>query len=643
MVGERSSRHGRRAPRTLRARLRETMRVGPALKLIWESAPRWTVVSAALVVVQSVLPLAALYLMKLVVDGVAEAATGGADGFGRILLLIGLVALVGLLTAGARSLAALASEAQGHLVTDHVLGILHRKSVEVDLEYYEDSRYHDTLHRAQNEAPFRPTRILNHLVQATQSGLTVLGIVGLLFAAHWGVAALVFVAVLPALWVRLRHADRAYEWQRTRASGERRALYLDRLLMQSWHAKEVRLLELGPLLMRRFRGLRERLRDERIALARERSMAEVATQAAAALAVFGSYGIIAYQTYTGALTVGDLVMYFGAVQRGQSLLQSLFTALGGLYEDGLFLSALDDFLELEPRVIRPESPRRLSGALQDGLIVDGVSFRYPSSARPLLEDVSLEVRPGEMVALVGRNGSGKTTLVKLMSRLYDPTAGRITLEGVDLRDLDPAELRRWLTVVFQDYARYQCPASDNVWFGDVERPRDGDAIAEAAREAGADELIRSLPFGYDTMLGNHFEDGEELSTGEWQKVALARALFRGAPLMILDEPTSALDTRSEADFFRGLRELPGDRAVLVISHRFSTVAVADRIYVIDGGRIVEDGTHRELLANGGLYADMYDAQAFLRPREDDGVSGGEALRSEPAIGAGFGRHRVQSE
>lgn len=599
-----------RRHRKLSERVWHSLRIGRALALVWQSARGWTVLSVALVVVQAGLPLLALYLMKLVVDTLATAvAAPGSVEFGRVLGLLAFVALVGLLAAVARSAAALASEAQGHMVTDHVLGVLHRKSVEVDLGYYEDARYHDTLHRAQREAPFRPPRILNNLLQVGQSGLTVVGIVVLLATIHWIVAALLFIAVVPALWVRLRWADRAYEWQRRRASTERRALYVDRILVEPRHAKEVRLFQLGSVLMQRFRDFRDKLRRERIEMALRRNVAEVAAHVTAALAVFGCFALIAYRTHQGALTLGDLVMYFGAVQRGQSLLQSLFNGLGGLYEDNLFLSALDDFLNVSARIVAPEHPRPVPKPMRGGFAFEGVSFRYPTSSRPLLEEIHLGVRPGEMVALIGRNGSGKSTLVKLLCRLYDPTTGRVTLDGIDLRELRPEDLRRQIAVVLQDFACYQLPARDNIGFGDVHRPNDDGRVSEAARMAGIDEVIRALRGGYDANLGNWFEDGNELSTGEWQKVALARAFFREAQLIVLDEPTSALDAQAEVEVFDRIRALTPHCAAIVISHRFSTVRMADRIYVLDGGRIAEAGTHDELMRRRGLYCTMFNLQA----------------------------------
>ncbi len=548
--------------------------------------------------------------MKLAVDAVTAGVTGsGEAGFGVVVLYLALLAGAALLSAGVGVAARHVGEAQSQLVTDHVLELIHQKSVQVDYGYYEDPRYHDTLHRAQQEAPYRPPQVLSSLLQVGRSGLTVIGVFGLLATAHWGVVALLIAGVAPILWVRLRHARREYRWEIRRSATERRANYLSWLLTNETLAKEVRILELGPRLMDRFRELRALLRGEKIELSRERTREELAAQAVVTLAALGAFLIIASRTYEGTITVGSLVMYLGAVQKGKGTMGSLFDGLGTLYENNLFLSLLDDFLEVEAEVRAPDDPEPVPRPVREGVALEEVTFRYPGSSRPLLEDVSLRIRPGEAVALVGPNGAGKSTIVKLLCRLYDPVEGRITLDGFDIRRFRPEEYRRALAVVFQDFGRYHFTARENIRIGDVRREPGGDWVEEAARTAGADGFLRELREGYETVLGRLFEDGEELSIGEWQKVALARMFASDADLLVVDEPTSALDADAEAELFGTLQRLLTDRAALLISHRFSTVRMADRIYVLDDGRIVEQGTHRELLRREGLYARMFHLQA----------------------------------
>ena len=477
-----------------------------AIAIVWQSAPGWTLASFVLLIVQGVLPLLLLYLMKLVVDAVTTglAAPDKGVAFRQVALLIGLMGAVTLVGALCRSLAGLVSEAQSQVVTDHMSDILHAKSIEVDLEYYESAQYYDTLHRAQQEAPYRPTRIVNGLVQVGQNGISLLAMAGLLFSFHWGVAAVLFAAVVHGVLVRLRYAGKMYRWQRQRTPTELHAWYFHWLLTGDVHAKEIRLFDLGPLFIRRFRDLRQQLRRERLEIATKRSVAELVTQASATLAIFGSYAFIAYRTVQGTITLGDLVMYYQAFQRGQGFLQEMLGGLAGLYEDNLFLSNLYEFLDLKPKVVEPHHPRPVPQPLQTGIVFDRVSFQYPTGTRKVLEDITLTIRPGEHIALVGENGAGKTTLIKLLCRLYDPTEGIITFDGLDLRQFETAALRREISVIFQDYARYHLTARENIWFGDVDLPPDDERIIAAARDSGADGLITGLPQGYETTLGKWF-------------------------------------------------------------------------------------------------------------------------------------------
>ncbi|OEU65500.1 MAG: ABC transporter ATP-binding protein [Desulfobacterales bacterium PC51MH44] len=596
---------------TLKQKVKHALRLDRAVRFVWEAGPGWTIVSLALVFLQGVLPLFALYVMKLIVDAVTFALTAPdkTAAFRQIVLFIVLAIGVALLNALCQMIAGLVKEAQALEVTDYIYNILHAKSVEVDLEYYENPQYYDTLHRAQQEGPYRPTRIVNNLVQLGQSGISLVAMAGLLFSFHWGVAVVLFAAAVPGIIVRVKYSGKMFYWQRARTQTERSAGYFNWILTGNTHAKEIRLFDLGDLFIRRFSDLRTNLRQEKLEISRKRSVADLGAQAGATLAVFGCFGFIAYRTVQGSITLGDMVMYFGAFQGGLGYLRQLLGNLAGLYEDNLFISNFYEFLDLEPKVKEPLHPSPVPRPMKRGIVLEQVSFQYPGGIREVLKDISLSVAPDEIVALVGENGSGKTTLIKLLCRLYDPLSGIITLDGIDLRQFETKALRREISVIFQDYAQYYLTARENIWFGNIELSPDSQKIKTAAKHAGADNLISHLPREYETILGKWFEDGEELSIGQWQKVALARAFLRESQIIVLDEPTSSLDVKTEYEVFTRFRKLREGRAGVLISHRFSTVRMADRIFVFEEGRIIERGSHEELVRYGGKYASLFEKQA----------------------------------
>ena len=596
---------------SIKLKIKGALQFGRALRFVWQSAKGWTIAHGVLIVVQGVLPLLPLYLMKLIVDGVTAGLAAPDKGVAlrHVILLVGFMGAVTLFGFLIRLVAGRVSEWQAYIVTDHMNEVLLAKSVEVDLKYYESAQYYDTLHRAQREAPSRPMSIVNGLAQIGQNGISLLAIAGLLLLFNWIIPTLIFAAVIFGAVVRLRYTGTMYRWQREQTSTERQGSYLNWMLTNSSHAKEIRLFDLGPLFLRRFRDVRRKLRKGRMAITRRRSVADFAAQAFATVAIYGSYAYVAYQAIWGKITYGELVMYYQAAQRVQGFLQGILGSLAGLYEDNLFLSNLYEFLDLKRTVIEPVHARPVPQPMQRGIVLNHVSFQYPTGTRKVFEDISLTIRPGEVVALVGENGSGKTTLVKLLCRLYDPTGGNITIDGVDLRQFETKALRHEIAVIFQDYVHYHLTARENIWFGNTALPPDHESVIAAARHSGADDVISTLPHGYETILGKWFEDGEELSIGEWQKVALARAFMRDAQIIVLDEPTSSMDAKAEYELFQSFRQLVFGRTAILISHRFSTVRMADRIYVLKHGSIIEGGTHEELINHHGVYANLFERQA----------------------------------
>ena len=596
---------------SIKLKTQRALQLGRAVRFVWQSTKVWTIANILLIAVQGVLPLLPLYLMKLMVDAVTAglAAPDKWAAFKHVLLLGGFMGAMTLFASLIRSIAGLVSEWQSYIVTDHMNDVLLAKSVEVDLEYYESARYYDTLHRAQREAPFRPISIVNGLAQIGQNGISLLAIAALLVLFHWIIAVILFIAVISGTAVRLRYTGKMYRWQREQTSAERQAGYLNWMLTDCSHAKEIRLFDLGPLFIRRFRDLRRTLRKGRLAITRRRSIADFAAQTFATVVIYSLYAYLAYQAIGGKATLGDLAMYYQAFQRVQGSLQGILSSLAGLYEDNLFLSNLYEFLDLKRTVVEPVHASPVPQPMQHGIVLNHVSFQYPGGNRKALEDISLTIRPGEVVALVGENGSGKTTLIKLLCRLYDPTGGTITIDGVDLRQFETKALRHEIAIIFQDYAHYHLTARENIWFGNTALPPDHERVIAAARRSGADGVISALPHGYDTILGKRFEDGEELSIGEWQKVALTRAFMRDAQIIVLDEPTSSMDAKAEYEVFQSFRQLVSGRTAILISHRFSTVRMADRIFVMKQGSVIEGGTHEELVRVGGTYARLFEMQA----------------------------------
>jgi ATP-binding cassette, subfamily B, bacterial len=595
------------ALQSLTTKLRKALYILPTIQMVWQSSPQWTMANIILIVVQGLLPLASLYGTKLLIDALTQSqtATSFQQIFHLVLLLGGLTLAQNLCT----SFAEVVNTAQSQRVADDMRDRLHAKSIEVDLEYYENAQYFDTLRRAQVEAAFRPTRVLQRLVQVAQASISLLAMVGLLLSLHWGIAGVLFVAALPAVAVRLKYSGVLFHWQKQKTATERQAEYMTWLLTGDSFAKEIRLFNLGKYFSDRFSQLRHQLYQEVLKLSLQRASAGFLAQGLGSVIVFSAYGFIIYQAFQGKLRLGDLFLYYQAFERGQTALKDLLSNISGLYEDNLFLANLYDFLNLKPRMVLPAQSQLIPQPFLKAITFTDVSFQYSNSTRQALHHINLSIHPGEIIALVGENGSGKTTLIKLLCRLYDPSQGQIAIDGTDLREFSPIDLRREISVIFQDYAKYNLTALDNIWLGNIDKPANQTSIAHAAQRSGAASIIEKLPQGYQTILGKLFENGEELSIGQWQKIALARAFLRESQIIVLDEPTSAMDPKAEAEVFEQFRNLIQDQAAILISHRLSTVKMADRIYVLQEGRIVEQGTHTHLIQQGGLYAHLFETQA----------------------------------
>lgn len=585
--------------------------LGRVFPLLWASSRRWTLLSTLLMVLEVIFGLAMLYLLKQLADVVTgllgnEAASANIAPVMRYVALTGITTLAFMIS---RSLSNLAKEACGLLVADHIDRQIHARAVEADLAFYESPRYFDTLERAREAGNQRPVQVVGNLMMLAKNGLMLTALMAMILTLNGLLLPVLLVAVIPALLVRLRVARHLYDWQCRRTQMERRASYLDWLMTSDSHAKELRLFQMGDYLKERYSDLRAQIRRERMHITRRRTGLEVAVGSMATIAFFAALAFLAWQTAGGRNSLGDLVLFMLVFQRAQAMGQEVVQQLSKLYEDHLYMGLLFEFLDIRPTIVEPAHPLPLPATPGEGLRFEKVSFHYPDAEPLALNHIDLSIRSGQVVALVGANGSGKTSLIKLLCRLYDPTAGRITLDGVDIRDLGLKEYRRQFSVIFQDYSHYAETVHENIRFGDLQQPVDTSSVKTAAFQADADPFIQQLPAGYATPLTRMFDDGQEISVGQWQKIALARAFLHPSRLIILDEPTSALDPGAEFELFENFRERINHRAALVISHRLSTVRMADYIYVMDQGMICESGTHDDLIRQGGIYSELFLKQA----------------------------------
>lgn len=581
------------------------------LRLVWQAGPRWTTAWVGLLLCQALLPVATIYLTKLLVNELIHVSSQGL-GLGPHLRPLALLAA---LTAGTMVLAQVLQSisdwvrtAQAEHIEDYVKQLLHDKSVAVDLGFYDSADYYDRLDQARSEASTRSRALLENGGSLLQNGITLLAMGTILLPYGAWVPVVLFLSTLPAFAVVLRFDRRYHKWWQKTTTTRRWIYYYDLLLTHAVFAPELRLFDLGTHFQSRYRQLRSQLRSERIRQMRNLVFGRLGAGVVSVLVSGMALAWMMVYILQGHLTFGDLTLFYQALQQGQGLAAAVLGSVGQIYANSLFLGNLYAFLGLDSQVVDPPHPVPAPEVLQSGIVFRNVTFRYPNTDRLALENFDLTIPAGKIVALVGPNGAGKTTLLKLLCRFYDPEQGSIELDGINIRDMALQELRRRITVLFQFPEHYQFTARENIALGDVTADADPPQIEAAACAAGAHTLIANLPAGYDTQLGRMFAEGAELSGGEWQRVAMARAFHRQAPIIVLDEPTSALDSWAEAEWFERFRHLSEGRTAIVITHRFTIAMRADIIHVMQDGRIAESGSHHELVARRGLYARSWTQQ-----------------------------------
>jgi ATP-binding cassette subfamily B protein len=591
----------------------EALRNTPeAFRLVWSASRSAALVGIGLTVIAAFLPAAQAWAGKLIIDAILEAgaqAMGTGDGLRHVLPFVILelaLVLVSSLTSQIRTLSDHVLQSQ---LTNHINSLIIRKAISLDLQFFEDPVFYDTLQNARRRADSSALSIVRSTLQMAQQVITLISLVALLIRFSPWLAVIVFIAAVPSFLSQSQYAERAFRAVSRRAPESRLLNYLEMLLTGNESVKEVKLFGLGEPLLARYRELFMQFYEEDRAIAQKRTLAGLGWGMLSNLVYYGSYGWIVLRTIGGLITLGDMTMFLSIFRQSQRAIQSLLDSLNRLYESNLFLDNLITFLALEPVLVAPGNGRIAPEPIRHGIEFRNVTFRYPGSDVDVLRSINLTIEPGEHIALVGLNGAGKTTLIKLLTRLYDPTHGQILLDGVDLRDYDLQSLHQRFGVIFQDFVRYQFSVRENIGFGQIDAAEDMARIRNAADRGGATEVIEGLPEGYESVLGRRWERGQELSGGEWQKIALARAFMRKAEVLVLDEPTSALDAEAEYEIFKRFGELMEGRIAVLISHRFSTVRMADRIVVLSEGRIHELGTHDQLIERNGAYARLFNLQA----------------------------------
>lgn len=576
------------------------------LKLIWSVAKGWTTVSIILIVIESSLFFWSLYLLKMLIDILSKHNSYTPENETLIIKYVILAAVSAILYVIVKSVSIYVTEIQSGRVAEFIDDKIHRNAIQLDLSFYESPEYFDILKRAKDSSTDRPNLIVSTLVEITKNAISLFAIGTILIAIDWRLFPILAFFVIPTLWVRIKFADNLNVLRISQTQLERKSTYLSSLLISDVNAKEIRSFGLGDYLRTNYLKIRLSLLSGRLNISKKRTYSEIVTTAIATIGFFSCIGYIAIGSIRGYTSIGDITMFLVAFPQSFSILQNLSSGISTVYQNNIYVKSIFELFDLKSSLPESESPVPIPAEAQVDLELKNISFTYPHAQKPTLTDINLKLPAGKIIAVVGMNGAGKSTLIKLLCRLYDPSSGQITMNGIDIRNFKSSDYQKEICPVFQDFGKYNVSVADNIRYGDIDGKRNPDEIVDAAKNSGADIFIKNFPEQYETIMGRIFENGHEVSIGQWQKLAIARAFYSPSRFLVLDEATSALDAAAEKELFDSFRQRIGNRSALIISHRQSAVKHADFIYMLSNGQIIESGTHEELVELRGAYFKLFN-------------------------------------
>jgi len=557
--------------------------ISRTIRFVYDSDKVLCYVRLLLILIQSVLPLISLYQLKQLVDIITKSTVHNGIIPNEVYVTIGLVSAVFLVIQISNVINSIVGEILGQKIIDYINGMLHRKSLELDLTYYDNPEYHDTFHRAQQEATYRPIQILNSISELIKNIISFVGIAIILASLSKYVLIIMIIAGIPSLFIRMRRTRIVYEWRKENTHIFRKVSYYSMLMTNRLYAKEVRIFRLGNYIQNAYETMRVTVINQIIKLAKRQGSGNVTSSVFEIAALTISIILLTQRYYSGLVTLGGFVMFFAAVRNANSYLTGIISNVTGIYNNKLFLSNLFEFIELKPMIREVPNAKKL-GKLTEGIKLENVSFKYEGGSKKVLENINLDIKPGETVLITGKNGAGKTTLINVLCRMYEASSGSITFDGVDIKNLDINSLHKSIGIVLQDYCKYNLTVKENIMFGDVEKTHD---FKEVADLSGATQFVDELPNKFDTIVGKFFKDGEELSIGQWQKLALARAFYGDSQIIILDEPTASIDLETEDHFFKTLSESFKDKIIIIIGHKITGKVKADSYYNLQKGTLTK--------------------------------------------------------